>query len=146
MRERAGPPEGPPRILIVEDNEANLDVLQRRLERRGYRTAVARNGREACDRLRGLRPALVLMDLEMPLMSGFDALREIRAMPEHAATRIAALTAHATKEIEQQCNAAGFDDFLTKPINFPELLALVAAAGLAPDPSDPAPSSAGDGG
>lgn len=134
----------PVEILIVEDNEANLDVIQRRLLRRGYRTEAARNGREACDRALQLRPLLVLMDLEMPIMSGFDALAEIRATPALAGTIVVALTAHATNEIRRQSDAAGFDGFLTKPIDFAALLDLVAQAGIvADDMDDPLPPATG---
>lgn len=133
-------------ILIVEDNEANLDVIERRLQRRGFRTASARNGREACDRVRQLQPLLILMDLEMPIMSGFDALAEIRMTPALAETRIFAVTAHATKEIRQKCDAAGFDDFITKPIDLRVLLVLIEKAGVKPDAPIPASAPGEDGG
>jgi CheY-like chemotaxis protein len=120
----------PVQILVVEDNEANLDVIRRRLSRRGYVTAAARNGRQACDRVHELRPLLVLMDLEMPIMSGFEALAEIRAIPALAGTRVVALTAHATNEIRRACDAAGFDDFLTKPIDFAALFDLISWVGI----------------
>ncbi len=137
--------DAPLSILIVEDNEANLDVIERRLQRRGYRTASARNGREACDCVRQLQPFLILMDLEMPIMSGFDALREIRTIPALATTRIVAVTAHATKEIRQKCDAAGFDDFITKPIDLRALLAVIEKAGVKPDAPAPASPPGEDG-
>lgn len=126
---------GPIQILIVDDNEDNLDLLQRRLQRRGFRAAIARNGREAIARARQLSPRLILMDLEMPVMSGFLAARELRADESMQDTVIAALTAHASSDVHRDCSAAGFDRFVTKPVDFAALLALIAEVGIAPDPA-----------
>ena len=133
----------PLQILIVEDNEDNLAVLQRRLERRGFRTEAARDGREAVSKTLWLRPELVLMDLEMPVMSGFEALQAIRACAALSSIRVAALTAHATREIRHQCDAAGFDDFITKPIDFQALLRLIDRAGVVATGGASAASAAG---
>lgn len=119
-------------ILIVEDNEANLDVLNRRLLRRGFLTESARNGIEALDQARVCRPVLILMDLEMPVASGFDALRELRADPILAATPVVALTAHATASVRQSCEEAGFDGFVTKPLDVGYLLEVIANFGVTP--------------
>lgn len=114
-----------PLILIAEDNEANLDVLTRRLHRNGYRTTAARNGHDAVREAIASNPDVILMDLEMPLASGFDALREIQAIPALTETPVIALTAHATVEIRRNCENAGFDAFMTKPVDIKDLVSLI---------------------
>ena len=116
-----------PLVLIVEDNDANIDLLDRRLRKRGFATVLARNGREALDQAAAARPAIVLMDLEMPVMSGLEAIAALRADPALAATPVLALTAHATPEMRQRCAGAGFDGFVTKPIDLAALLDAMAA-------------------
>lgn len=119
--------ETPALVLIVEDNDANIDLLDRRLRRRGFATVLARNGREALEQAAATRPAIVLMDLEMPVMSGLEAIAALRADPALAATPVLALTAHATPDMRDRCARAGFDAFVTKPIELAGLLDVMAA-------------------
>jgi CheY-like chemotaxis protein len=114
-------------VLIVEDNDANIDLLDRRLRKRGFETVLARDGREALELAAAARPAIVLMDLEMPVMSGLEAIVALRADPALAATPALALTAHATPDMRDRCARAGFDGFVTKPIDLGALLDAVAA-------------------
>jgi CheY-like chemotaxis protein len=111
-------------LLVVEDNEMNADMLMRRLSRHGYQTVWAINGLQALEMLEQLRPALVLMDLSLPELDGYQATRLIKSGPL-AATPVIALTAHALLEDQQRALAAGCDDYETKPINFPQLLSKI---------------------
>jgi CheY-like chemotaxis protein len=108
-------------LLVVEDNEMNADMLLRRLKRQGFKTAWAVNGVHALDLLASLRPHLILMDLSLPEMDGYQATRIIKGGPLRRIP-IIALTAHALLEDQQKALAAGCDDYETKPINFPRLL------------------------
>lgn len=112
-------------ILIAEDNPDNLDMLQRRLERKGFTIDCARDGGEAVEQVRAVRPDLVLMDVSMPVMSGLDATKAVRSDPDIAATPIIALTAHAMASDRDRCLEAGCDGFATKPVDFPALIALI---------------------
>jgi two-component system cell cycle response regulator DivK len=116
-----------PRILLVEDNEMNIDMLKRRLERKGYEVTVATNGVEALERARAATPDLVLMDLEMPVMDGYEATRQLKADPALAGTPVIALTAHAMQEHRDKALAAGADEHITKPIDFKQLTDKVEA-------------------
>jgi CheY-like chemotaxis protein len=113
-------------ILIVEDNEMNRDMLSRRLQRRGYEVAVAVDGRAGVEAVHRLRPDLVLMDMSLPVMDGWEATRRIRAAPEIAATPLIALTAHAMAGDREKAIEAGCDDYDTKPIDFSGLLEKIA--------------------
>lgn len=110
-----------PLLLVVEDNEMNADMLMRRLNRKGFQTAWAVNGLQALEMLEQLKPALILMDLSLPEMDGYQAARIIKNGPL-AQTPIIALTAHALVEDQHKALNAGCDDYETKPINFPRLL------------------------
>jgi CheY-like chemotaxis protein len=110
------------RILIVEDNEMNRDMLSRRLARKGYEVEIAADGVEGVARARGTHPDLILMDMSLPLLDGWDATRQIKAGPETGAIPIIALTAHAMAGDREQALAAGCDDYDTKPIDLPRLL------------------------
>jgi two-component system cell cycle response regulator DivK len=110
------------KILLVEDNEMNRDMLSRRLERRGYEVAIAVDGRQGVELARSEAPDLILMDMSLPVMDGWEATRRIKSAPETRAIPILALTAHAMKGDEDQARAAGCDDFDTKPIELPRLL------------------------
>jgi len=114
-------------ILLVEDNEMNRDMLSRRLERKGYQILIAVDGQEGVNKARQERPDLILMDMSLPVLDGWEATRQLKA---DAATRdipIIALTAHAMAEDEKRAREAGCDDFDTKPIELPRLLAKIAA-------------------
>jgi CheY-like chemotaxis protein len=112
-------------ILVAEDNPDNRVLLTRRLERQGWTVIVAEDGVEAVEQCRSHGPDLVLMDVAMPRMTGLEATRTLRADPATAAVKIIAVTAHAMEGNRQECLAAGCDDFTTKPVNFPELMALI---------------------
>lgn len=108
-------------LLVVEDNEMNADMLVRRLQRKGFATVLARDGVEAVQLAMQRYPALILMDLSLPLMDGYEATRKIRQTVKHPVP-IIALTAHAMADDREKALAAGCDDYETKPVNFPRLL------------------------
>lgn len=109
-------------ILLVEDNEMNRDMLVRRLTRAGLTVITAHDGQQALNRMHSDRPALVLMDMNLPVMNGWTACRTARKTPEIADIPIIALTAHAMESDRESALAAGCDDYATKPIDFPALL------------------------
>jgi two-component system cell cycle response regulator DivK len=113
-------------ILVVDDNEANLRLINAVLKTRGYHLLEARSGEAALEALARSLPALVLMDVQMPGLSGIDVAREIRAMADMAAVPLIAITAMAMKGDREAILAAGFNDYLAKPYKISELLALVA--------------------
>lgn len=113
------------KILLAEDHDSNRAVLKRRLERRGFEVVDAENGEIAAAQFAAQAPDIVLLDLSMPVMDGFDALQLMRASRGAAAVRFVALTAHAMSEMREKCEAAGFDAFLTKPIEFDDLVAVI---------------------
>jgi CheY-like chemotaxis protein len=110
-----------PRILLVEDNAVNADMLTRRLTRRGFQVSLAKDGLEAVARAGADRPDLILMDMSLPEIDGWEAARRIKAVPETAAIPIIALTAHAMVSDRERCLAAGCDEFETKPVDFGRL-------------------------
>ncbi len=122
-----------PTLLLVEDNEMNRDMLSRRLEKRGFTVVLAEDGHQALERATAAPPDLVLMDLSLPVMDGWEATRRFKADPALRAIPIIALTAHAMSDDERRAREAGCDDFDTKPVELPRLLAkiqtLLAAAG-----------------
>lgn len=111
-----------PRILLVEDNEMNRDMLSRRLERRGMTVLCALDGQQALDLARAERPDLVLMDMSLPVLDGWETTRRLKADAELKAIPVIALTAHAMPSDELKAREAGCDDFDTKPIELPRLL------------------------
>jgi len=113
------------KILLVEDNELNRDMLSRRLTRRGYAVVVAEDGERGLELVRSERPDLVLMDMSLPGIDGWEATRRLRADPAISGVRVIALTAHAMAEDRRKCLSAGCDDYTTKPIKRVELLALL---------------------
>ena len=114
-----------PCILLVEDNELGRDMLRRRLNRAGYDVVTAADGEQALDIMRDRQPALVLMDMSLPVMDGWTACRSARADSRMCQIPIIALTAHAMANDRQSALAAGCDDFATKPVDFPQLLAKI---------------------
>jgi PAS domain S-box-containing protein len=115
----------PPRILIAEDNETNIQVLRDYLQAQGYEVLLARNGLEAVRQARSLGPDLILMDVQMPLVDGLAATQRLRGDARFADLPILALTAHAMAGDRERCLAAGMTDYLSKPIQFPQLLATI---------------------
>jgi two-component system, cell cycle response regulator DivK len=112
-----------PKILIVEDNEMNRDMLSRRLLRRGFDVAVAEDGARGVEMTVSETPCVVLMDLRLPVMDGWEATRRIKADPRTASIPVIALTADAFTEDREKALAAGCDAFETKPVDFQRLLA-----------------------
>ena len=109
-------------ILLVEDNELNRDMLSRRLQRKGYAVTCALDGQEGVAAARRQSPDLILMDMSLPVLDGWQATRELKSDPATRAIPIVALTAHAMAEDEARAREAGCDDFDTKPIEFERLL------------------------
>ena len=110
------------KILLVEDNELNRDMLSRRLERRGFEVVSAVNGQEGVEMAHSETPELILMDISLPVMDGWEATREIKKSPTTRSTPVIALTAHAMVGDREKAIEAGCDDYDTKPINFQRLL------------------------
>ena len=108
------------KILLVEDNEMNRDMLSRRLERRGYQVVCALDGAQAVAMAQSEQPALILMDMSLPVLDGWEATRRIKTV--NPSVPIIALTAHAMAGDEQRAREAGCDDYDTKPIELPRLL------------------------
>jgi CheY-like chemotaxis protein len=111
-----------PKVLLVEDNEMNRDMLSRRLVRNGYDVVIAVNGQEGLDMAAGEKPDLILMDMSLPVLDGWEATRRLKADPATSAIPVIALTAHAMESDKEKALAAGCDDFDTKPIELPRLL------------------------
>jgi CheY-like chemotaxis protein len=115
------------KILLVEDNEMNRDMLSRRLVKRGYEVVVAVDGRDGVAKARAEAPALVLMDMSLPVLDGWEATRELRVDPVTRSIPIIALTAHAMAGDREKALAVGCDDFDTKPIELERLLGKIEA-------------------
>jgi CheY-like chemotaxis protein len=113
------------RLLLVEDNEMNRDMLSRRLQKKGYEVVLALDGEEGVAKARADAPALILMDMSLPGIDGWEATRRIKANPQTSAIPVIALTAHALTSDRDQALAAGCDDFDTKPVEFTRLLAKI---------------------
>ena len=111
-----------PKILLVEDNEMNRDMLSRRLMRKGFEVVMAVDGAEGVERARSESPDLILMDMSLPVIDGWEATRRLKADGELAAIPIIALTAHAMSGDREQALEAGCDEYDTKPIELPRLL------------------------
>jgi CheY-like chemotaxis protein len=111
-----------PKILLVEDNEMNRDMLSRRLLRRGYEVIIAVDGQQGVDLAGSTQPQVILMDMSLPVIDGWEATRRIKADPATKAIPVIALTAHAMAGDREQALAAGCDDYDTKPIDLTRLL------------------------
>lgn len=115
------------KILLVEDNEMNRDMLSRRLLRRGYELVFAGDGQAAVEMALVESPRLILMDMGLPVIDGWEATRRIKADPRTRTIPIIALTAHAMAEDREKALAAGCDDFDTKPVDIERLVAKIEA-------------------
>ena len=116
-----------PRILYVEDNEDNVYMLTRRLQRHGFEVMVAADGAQGVEIARSEHPDLILMDLNMPVLDGWEAARRLKSTPETRAIPIIALSAHAMTGDRERALAAGCDDYDTKPVQIDSLLTKMRA-------------------
>jgi CheY-like chemotaxis protein len=110
------------KILLVEDNEMNRDMLTRRLERKGFEVVIAVDGKAGVDMASSASPDIILMDLSLPVMDGWEATRQIKSDPATQGIPLIALTAHAMAGDEQKAREAGCDDYDTKPVDLKRLL------------------------
>ena len=122
-----------PKVLLVEDNEMNRDMLARYLKWEGYDVIIAGNGQQALDISKAELPDIILMDLSLPVMDGWQTTRVLKHMPETRAIPVIALTAHAMVEDRERSFEAGCDDYETKPVIFARLLGKMRAL-LDPQP------------
>ena len=111
-----------PRLLYVEDNEMNRDMLSRRLQRRGFKVLMARDGEQGLATATAEKPDLILMDMSLPVLDGWEATRQLKASPETKGIPIIGLTAHAMATDRDKCLEAGCDDYDTKPVELSRLL------------------------
>jgi CheY-like chemotaxis protein len=115
------------KILLIEDNEANRDALSRHLKRRGYEVVMAVDGPQGIALARSEAPALILLDMSLPVLDGWEATRQLKADPQTHSIPVIALTAHAMAGDRAKALEAGCDDYDTKPVEFPRLLAKIQA-------------------
>jgi CheY-like chemotaxis protein len=111
-----------PRILLVEDQEMNRDMLSRRLKKRGYEVEIAVDGAEGIEKARSVGPDLILMDMSLPVIDGWEATRTLKSDDATRAIPVIALTAHAMSTDREKAMAAGCDGYETKPVELPRLL------------------------
>lgn len=111
-----------PKVLLVEDNEMNRDMLSRRLERKGFDVVFALDGQAAVDMASAEQPDVILMDMSLPIMDGWEATRQIKANEELTRIPIIALTAHAMSGDREKALDAGCEEYDTKPVDFPRLI------------------------
>lgn len=116
-----------PKLLLIEDNEMNRDMLQRRLQKRGYEVVVAVDGQEGVEAAQRELPDLVLLDMSLPVLDGWSAAGILKGGAATKAIPIVALTAHAMAGERERAMAAGCDEYDTKPIDLPRLLAKIEA-------------------
>jgi CheY-like chemotaxis protein len=119
------------KVLLVEDNEANRDMLARRLQRRGFDVVFAVDGAEGVAKSKTEKPDIVLMDMSLPVMNGWEATRAIKADTTTKHIPVVALTAHSMAGDREKAMEAGCDDYDTKPVELPRLLEKMAALGVA---------------
>jgi CheY-like chemotaxis protein len=116
-----------PKILLVEDNEMNRDMLSRRLTRKGFEVVMAEDGQKGLDMASSEKPDIILMDMSLPVVDGWEATRQIKASDDTKGIPVIALTAHAMAGDKEKTLAAGCDDYDTKPIELPRLLEKINA-------------------
>jgi CheY-like chemotaxis protein len=116
-----------PKLLLIEDNEQNRDALSRRLQRRGYDVIMAVDGRQGVAMAQAERPDLILMDLNLPDVDGWEATRILKEAPETRTIPIMAMTAHAITGDQERALQAGCDDYHAKPVDFQRLLTQIEA-------------------
>jgi two-component system cell cycle response regulator DivK len=116
-----------PKLLLVEDNEMNRDMLSRRLTRKGYEVVCAVDGEKGVAMVKSESPDLILMDMSLPVMDGWEATRQLKADDSTKSIPVIALTAHAMDGDEQKARDAGCDDYDTKPVELPRLLGKIEA-------------------
>jgi two-component system cell cycle response regulator DivK len=114
-----------PKILLVEDQEMNRDMLSRRLKKRGYEVEIAVDGAEGLEKAKSTSPDLILMDMSLPVIDGWEATRRLKADDETKGVPIIALTAHAMSTDREKAMEAGCDEYETKPVELPRLLAAI---------------------
>ena len=115
------------RVLLIEDNEANRDMLSRRLARRGYQISIATDGRQGIAAAQAEQPDLILMDMNLPEIDGWEATRFLKSQPTTRHIPVIALTAHAMVSDRQRALEVGCDDYDTKPVELSRLLSKIAA-------------------
>jgi two-component system, cell cycle response regulator DivK len=115
------------KLLLVEDNEMNRDMLSRRLQRKGFQVVMAVDGEDGIKKARSEAPDLILMDMSLPVVDGWEATRRLKASPDANAIPVLALTAHAISGDRERAIDAGCDDYDTKPVEFSRLLAKIQA-------------------
>ena len=115
------------RILLVEDNEINRDMLSRRLERKGFQVLIAVDGEQGVAMAESATPDLILMDMDLPVLNGWEAAQKLKAAPGTRVIPIIALTAHAMAGDREKAMTAGCDDYDTKPVEFLRLLGKIQA-------------------
>jgi CheY-like chemotaxis protein len=115
------------KILLVEDNEMNRDMLSRRLQKQGFDVVIAIDGEEGVAKAKAEMPELILMDMSLPGIDGWEATRRLKAAPGTQTIPVIALTAHAMTDDREKALAAGCDDFDTKPVELPRLLSKIQA-------------------
>ena len=124
------------KVLLIEDNEMNRDMLSRRLIKRGYEVVMAIDGQQGIDMAASEKPDIILLDMSLPVVDGWEAAKQIKANPASAGAPLIALTAHAMAADRERAMSAGCDDFDTKPVELPRLLGkmetLLKARGIAP--------------
>jgi CheY-like chemotaxis protein len=111
-----------PRLLYVEDNEMNRDMLSRRLQRRGFEVLIASDGEQGVAMAAAEKPDIILMDMSLPVLDGWQATRRLKAAPDTAGIPVIGLTAHAMATDRDKCLEAGCDDYDTKPVELGRLL------------------------
>ncbi len=115
------------KILLVEDNEMNRNMLSRRLVRKGYEVVIAVDGGQGVEMASSEAPDVILMDMSLPVLDGWEATRRIKAAPATTSIPVIALTAHAMAGDREKALGAGCDDYDTKPIELPRLIAKIEA-------------------